>query len=199
MRYRAGPSALLLWSTIAVAAMVVLGWAVGKRSTPVDDWFHHYRHGPARRLLFLTDPWLLTTLLLFGVAVAVFLGRSRLAAVTAAAPLAGIALTQLLKPLFGRRSGSALAYPSGHTAAAVVVMGMLALVAGATWWALAAAAAVSVLGAIGQAVTHHYFTDTVGALLLGSAIVCVAAVLAKLDMRQPRMRRRSQRSLSLQS
>jgi hypothetical protein len=29
---------------------------------------------------------------------------------------------------------------------------------------------------IGQSVVLHYFTDTVGALLLGSAIVCAAAL-----------------------
>ena len=32
------------------------------------------------------------------------------------------------------------------------------------------------LGIVGQAVTYHYFTDTVGALLLGTAVVCVAAL-----------------------
>ena len=32
---------------------------------------------------------------------------------------------------------------------------------------------------IGQGVTYHYFTDTVGALLLGSAVVCVAALVAE--------------------
>ena len=175
----------MLWSGIAVVAMVVLGWAVGKRSTPLDDWFHHLRRSPARRLLFFTDPWLLTIVLMFGIAVALFLGRRRLALVMALSPLIGIALAQVLKPLFGRRSGEALAYPSGHTIAVVTVMGMLVLVAGAAWWALAVAAVVTVLGIIGQAVTYHYFTDTAGALLLGSAVVCVAAVVAKLDRRQP--------------
>ena len=67
-----------------------------------------------------------------------------------------------------------------------IVMGMLVLLAGAAWWAVVVAAVVSVLGAVGQGVTYHYFTDTVGALLLGSALVCVAAVATKLDRCQPR-------------
>jgi hypothetical protein len=177
--------ALLLWSGIAVAAMFALGLAVGKRSTPLDDWFHHFRRTPARRLLLFTDPWLLTTALLFCIAVALYLGRRRLAAVMAVSPLAGIALAQLLKWFFGRRSESSLAYPSGHTTMVVIVMGMLVLLAGAARWAVVVAAVVSVLGAVGQGVTYHYFTDAVGALLLGSAVVCVAAVAAKLDTRQP--------------
>lgn len=165
--------------------MAVLGSAVGKRSTPLDDWFHHLRRTPARRLLFFTDPWLLMMVLMFGIAVALFLGRRRLAVIMVATPLVGIALAQVLKPLFGRRSGESLAYPSGHTTAVVTVVGMLVLVAGAAWWAVLVAAVVSVLGAIGQGVTYHYFTDTVGALLLGSAVVCAAAVVAELDRRQP--------------
>jgi hypothetical protein len=41
------------------------------------------------------------------------------------------------------------------------------------------AVAYCALGMIGQGVTYHYFTDTVGALLLGTAIVCTAAWLAE--------------------
>lgn len=177
--------ALLLWAGIAVVAMFALGWAVGRTSTPLDDWFHHFRRTPARRLLLFTDPWLLATALLICVAVALHLGRRRLAVVMAASPLIGIALVRLTKPIFGRRADSSLAYPSGHTTTAVIVMGMLVLLAGAAWWAVVVAAVVSVLGAVGQGVTYHYFTDTVGALLLGSAVVCVAAVATKLDTRQP--------------
>ena len=102
-----------------------------------------------------------------------------------ASPLAGIALARLLKQVFGRGNGGDLAYPSGHTTAAVVVVGMIVLVAGAATWVLFAAAVFIVLAVIGQGVTYHYFTDTVGALLLGIAIVCVAAVAGKLDTRQP--------------
>lgn len=165
--------------------MVVLGLVVGKGSTPLDDWVHHFRRTPARELLVFTDPWLLVFILIVGVLVAVSSRRWRLAVVMVASPLAGIVLARLLKQLFGRDNGGDLAYPSGHTTAAVVVVGMIVLVAGAATWVILAAAAFIVLAVIGQAVTYHYFTDTVGALLLGSAIVCVAAVAAKLDTRQP--------------
>ncbi len=64
-------------------------------------------------------------------------------------------------------------------------MGMLVLVAGSAMWAVVLAGTVTLLGMVGQAVTYHYFTDTVGALLLGTAVVCVAALIVELDRRQP--------------
>ena len=181
----AGRRALLLWSGTAVVAMAAMAWVVGTGSTPIDDWFHLFRRSPARKLLVFTDPYLLTLLLMVGVAIAMSARRWRLAAVMTASPLVGIALARLLKQLFGRRIGGELAFPSGHVTAAVVVSGMIVLVAGAAIWAVIAAAAFVVLAILGQAVTYHYFTDTIGALLLGSAVVCAAAVAAKLDTRQP--------------
>jgi hypothetical protein len=165
--------------------MFVLGWAVGKRSTPLDDWFHRFRHSPTRWLLLLADPWLLAIALAAGVAVALYAQRWRLAAVMVASPLAAILFANLLKHVFGRKSGGALAYPSGHTTAVVVVAGMIVLVTGAYMWSLLLAVGVTLLGVIGQAVTYHYFTDTVGALLLGTAVVCLSALIVKLDRRQP--------------
>jgi hypothetical protein len=177
--------ALLLWPGIAVAAMFALGWTVGKHSTPLDRWFHRFEYSPVRWLLFFTDPWVLTLLLLFGVAVALHMRRRRLAVAMVVSPLVGIVLAQLFKHVIGRMKGEGLAYPSGHTTTVVIVMGLLVVLAGGAWWAVLAAVVVCVLGAIGQGVTYHYFTDTVGALLLGSAVVCVAAVAAELDTRQP--------------
>ena len=60
----------------------------------------------------------------------------------------------------------------------VTVLGMLILVLGARLWVIVAAVIWALLGMVGQAVSYHYFTDTVGALLLGSSLVCVAAAVA---------------------
>lgn len=167
------------WPPIALAAMVALGWAVGTGSTSVDDWFHHYRHSPAKWLLFFTDPRVLAGLLVGCVVVALYQRRWRLAVVAVMSTAAALGLIRVLKPLFDRQNDGALAYPSGHTATMVVVMGILVLVARAAVWSVLVAVPYCALGMIGQGVSYHYFTDTVGALLLGTAIVCAAAWLAE--------------------
>jgi hypothetical protein len=63
---------------------------------------------------------------------------------------------------------------------------MVVLVAGVAVWAVLVAVAFIPLAMLGQAVTYHYFTDTLGALLLGTAVVGVAALVVELDRRQPR-------------
>ena len=185
MRQIADRRTLLLWPPIALAAMLLLGWAVGHGSTPVDDWFQQFRRTPARRLLFFTDPAVLAIVLAAGVGVAMYLRRWRLVAVMVASPLLGIVLARLLKQMFGRENDGALAYPSGHTTVAVIVMGMIVLAAGGALWAVTVAAVFCLLAVLGQGVTYHYFTDAVGAVLLGTAVVCVAALAAELDTRQP--------------
>jgi membrane-associated phospholipid phosphatase len=171
-----GERAIRLWPPVAVAAMVLLGWAVRNGSTPLDDWFHRYGHGRARFLLFFTDPRVLALVVLATLAVALCRRVWRLAIATAVCPLLAMGLARLMKPVFGRLKSGDFAYPSGHTATVVVVMGMVVLVAGTAQWAVLVAVAWALLGAVGQAVTYHYFTDAVGALLLGTAIVCVAAL-----------------------
>jgi membrane-associated phospholipid phosphatase len=155
--------------------MVALGLAVRHGSTPLDDWFHqHGRH--VRFLMFLANPWVLASVVLATLAVAVYRRRYRLAIATAVCPLLAMGLARLLKPMFGREWGPGLAYPSGHTATIVVVMGMVVLVAGAALWVVLVAVVYCLLGIVGVGVSFHYFTDTVGGLLLGTAIVCLAAL-----------------------
>jgi membrane-associated phospholipid phosphatase len=175
---------LRLWPPIAVAAMSVLGVAVGGASTSVDDWFHQFGRGPAKWLLFFTDPRVLAVVLAGCLVVALYQRRWRLAVVTVLSPPIAIALAQLSKRLFGRQNDGVLAYPSGHTTTMVVVLGMVVLVAGGALWAVLVAVGFCLLGMIGQGITYHYFTDTVGALLLGTAIVCVAALILRHAPRQ---------------
>jgi membrane-associated phospholipid phosphatase len=185
-----------LWPPVAVTAMLLLGWAVGKQSTDVDDWFLQHRHSPAQWLLFFTDPRVLALVLAACVSLALYRRRWRLAVVALVAPPVAVVLERLLKQVFDRQMDGALAYPSGHTTLMVVVLGIAVLAAGAALWAVLLVVTAVILGMIGQAVTYHYFTDTVGGLLLGTAIVCVAAHIARLDRCQPRVRSTSQRELA---
>ncbi|MBS1695298.1 MAG: phosphoesterase PA-phosphatase [Actinobacteria bacterium] len=166
------------WPPFALLAMLVLGWAVGPGSTRLDDWFLT-RNGPAAWLLTATDPVLLVAVTLAAAGVAAARRRWPLAVLVVVAPLVAIAASRLLKEAFARRLDEGLAYPSGHATAVVVVTGMAVLVSGGRWWAVALAAAMSAAGMVGLGLTYHYFTDTVGGLLLGTAVVGVAAQVAR--------------------
>jgi membrane-associated phospholipid phosphatase len=176
------------WPPIGLVAMVVLGLAVGRGPTPFDDWFirEGQVHEGVYRLLLFTKPSLLAVMLLAAVAGALFQRRWRLAAVVVLTPVIAVATARLLKPLFEREKQGGLAYPSGHVTVLVAVLGMVVLVAGARVWMLVAAAVFALLGLVGQGLTHHYFTDTIGAALLGTALVCLAIRVAELDRCQPR-------------
>ncbi|OBG80553.1 PA-phosphatase [Mycobacterium sp. E802] len=167
------------WPPIGVAAMVLLGWAVRRGPVPVDIWFQRLgsemgAYGDA--FLLFTTPLLMTAALIIGIVVAVRQHRTGLALAMAVSPPVAIGIVRISKPLFGREKGGALAYPSGHTTFLVVVVGLLVVVAGVTFWAVLIGLCVSLLGTFGQAVTYHYFTDALGAALLGTSVVCVAAM-----------------------
>lgn len=165
------------WPLIAVGAMLALGIVVGKGSTALDDWFLHGRtgvYGHRHVLREFADGRVMSVLVVVAVLGALWRRRWWLAAVVATFPPATVLLVRVLKPLFGREKDDALAYPSGHTALMVVTLGMVLLVLGWRGWAVIAAAVVALLGILGLAMTYHYFTDTVGSVLLGTAIVCLA-------------------------
>ena len=179
------------WPPVAMAAMLVLGLAVRHGPTPVDSWFQALGRelGPYRRTFLLFTDWRwLTPVLLVAIVVVLWRRQWWLAAAMAVSPPLAIAVARLCKHLFGREKGGALAYPSGHATFVVVVMGMVLIAAGFAAWAVVVAVTISVLGMFGQAITHHYFTDTVGAALLATSVVCVAYVLTRptLDRCQPR-------------
>ncbi|MGV0740770.1 PA-phosphatase [Mycolicibacterium sp. XJ870] len=174
------------WPPTGLAAMLLLGWVVGDASTPLDDWFLRLgeRMGSYREwFLVFTDWRLLAVVLLTSIVVALRRGNWRLAAAMAVSPPLAIAVVQICKRIFDRQKGGALAYPSGHVTFAVVVLGLVVVMAGVALWAVALAVALGALGMFGQAITYHYFTDTVGAALLASAVVPVVGAIYEHNLR----------------
>lgn len=165
--------------------MVLLGLGVRDGATPLDAWMQA-RGGPLGSLLFLTDYRTAQMLMLAGVAAALYRRMWVLVPAVVVAPYVGAELAGALKPAFGRFKGDALAYPSGHTTVIVVVLGMLLLAAGIRRWLVALAAVVVTLGVVGQAATYHYFTDAIGAVLLGTSLVCLTAVALRWAHRRAR-------------
>lgn len=175
------------WPLTGLAGLTLLGLAVGRGSTPLDDGF--LAAGEAYPwlggLLVFTDGRVMMGVWALVLSVVLYRRRWRLAAVVAAAPFVAVASARIAKRLFGRYKDDTLAYPSGHTTLAVVVLGMVVLVAGAATWAVVVAVTVALLGVLGQGVTYHYLTDAVGAVFLGTALICAAALAAGLDGCQP--------------
>lgn len=173
------------WPTVGLLATLALGWAVGRGSTPIDDWFSRATltlvGGQPRWLLIFTSGWLVLAVTLACLVVALSRRQWALAAAVLACPFAVTVATMALKSLFDRRNGPYLEYPSGHTALLVAVLGMMVVVAGSTLargWALAGATLVCLLGMVGLvACGYHFFTDTVGGAMLATALVCGTARL----------------------
>ena len=157
--------------------MVILGLAVRHGSTPVDDWFHQHGHAMRSYLLFFTEPVApRVVLVLATLAVTLYRRQWRLAVAAAVCPLLAMGLARLLKPLFGREAAAGLCLPEWPYGD--VGRGDGDGRVGGGRRALGGARRGRVLPArhLGRGVSLHYFTDTVGALLLGTAIVCVAAL-----------------------
>ncbi|MFE3289672.1 phosphatase PAP2 family protein [Rhodococcus sp. NPDC059234] len=183
-------NALRWWPPVGVLAMIVLGLAVGRGSTPLDaaflDGATEVTGSRPTWLLAFTDWWLLGPVLAAALALALWRRQWRLAAVVALCPWLVLAITQALKRLFDRRNGPYLEYPSGHTTMVVVVAGMALLVVGVRWWAVTIAAVVCALGMLGLVTNgYHFVTDTIGAALLTTALVCLAARVAGLVPARP--------------
>jgi hypothetical protein len=162
--------------------MILLGLAVGKGSTSFDDWFDKLGHTPVRFLAYLANPLVLAAVGLSVVGVALYRRWWLFAAAALVFPVVGYLLVQVIKPWFGRAKDDGLAYPSGHITMTTVVLGFFVLIAGGALWAVLIGVSYVALAMLGVGSTFHYFTDTVGAMLLGTAIVCVAALVCRRDL-----------------
>jgi len=162
--------------------MIVVGLAVGKASTPLDDWFDQFGDGPVRVLTLLANPIALLAVGLAVVGVALYRRWWLFAIVTVVFPPLAYLLVQFIKPFFGRNAGDGLAYPSGHITMTTVVVGLFVVVVGSPLWAVLLAVVYIALAMFGVGSTFHYFTDTVGGVLLGTSIVCLATLTARHDL-----------------
>lgn len=166
--------------------MVLLGLDVRGGATPVDAWLQRAQGGPLSSLLVFTDYRTAQALLIGSLAVSLYRRLWTLVPVIVVVPMIGWAASSILKPAFGRMKDEGLAYPSGHTTVMVVVLGMVVLAVGVRRWLVLAAAAFAALGILGQSVSYHYFTDGIGALLLGTSLVCLAAAATRWARRRAR-------------
>lgn len=162
--------------------MLVLGRLVGPGSTAVDDMFVTVSRtvvgdDPQWMLLF-NRTWVLVTLFLVAIAIALWRREWRLAAIVAGCPVVSLIGSRILKQLFSRQwEGGTYAYPSGHTTVVITVTSMLVLVIGIRYWTALAAFFTSVFGSLGMACNHlHYFTDIVGGALWATSMVCLAVL-----------------------
>jgi membrane-associated phospholipid phosphatase len=166
--------------------MVALGLGVRGGATPVDAWLQQANGGPLSSLLVFTDYRTAQALLITALAVSLYRRLWAMVPMIVVVPILAVAASSMLKPIFGRMKEQGLAYPSGHTTVMVVVLGMVILAAGARRWLIWAAVAFAVLGVLGQSVTYHYFTDGLGAVLLGTSLVCLAAAALRWTRRRAR-------------
>lgn len=167
--------------------MIVLGLVVGHRNSAVDEWFFGASYamlgGHPTWMLALNRAWLLVSLLVLTVGIALWRRQWRLAVVAGLCPVVSIAGSRTLKVLFGRPwSDDALAYPSGHTTVAITVLAMLVLVIGIRVWTVAVASVAALVPSIGMASNYfHYFTDIIGGVLYATSMVCLAVLAAGPD------------------
>ncbi len=140
--------------------------------------------GPPQWLLLFTAPRTANAVLIAALAAALYRRLWAALPMILLIPLVSIGAAAGLQRLFGAPLGAGPAYPSSQTTLMVVVLGMLVLAVGVRRWLTAAAVVFVLLGIAGQSVDLHNLTDSLGALLLGTSLVAVAAsILRKLRLR----------------
>ena len=149
---------------------------------------------PARVFDFIGGGWFGVFVVPVGIAVGFLIARRPWAAsafILGSAVSSGV--VQLMKVGFGRTrpeeilvpldSGS---FPSGHTANAATIVVLLALLLRRRWIAVAGAVYVILMALSRTYLGAHWITDTVGGVLVGSAMAALVWVLFATKVRAER-------------
>jgi hypothetical protein len=156
------------------------GFGAREGTLPIGPWSPHSQ-GPALQWLqSFTDPRTATALLIAAASAALYRRLWALLPLIMVVPLVSVGATENLQRFFAGLAGQgAAAYPSSPTTLMVVGLGLLVLAVGVRRWLIVAAGLFVLLGVAGQSVDVRYFTDSLGALLLGTSLVAVAAVILR--------------------
>jgi PAP2 superfamily protein len=190
LRRPAALTAVVCWVLVVLLGVHYAGRPVaGGLDGAVAAAVHHAigdQTFTARLLTGPSHPLVIYPVIAFTVGVAVFRRWWSRAVLAVAAPAVCVAVTELVcKPLVGRTFAGVLSYPSGHTVSAMATLAAAALVVTADWPDAARAAVAGLLlvvwlvlaiGLVGM--DYHYFTDTVGGLLLAVGVVVPLALAA---------------------
>lgn len=193
----AGIAAVVLAAVIGALVMwrpgIIVSWDAAW-NLEMGEWRSGSLVGFALVMNFLGGGWFATIVVPLGIAALALLRGWRASVYVLAAFLASVALVQIIKQLLGRARPDDLliasdfgSFPSGHTANAAAVAVVLwflfprlATAIGGAIWAVAMGFSRTVLSV-------HWFSDTVGGVLVGAgAALVVAAVLwhwAALEVR----------------
>jgi undecaprenyl-diphosphatase len=188
----------LVASIIAMAAAGIAVLGVHYAGDYRPGWVDHAidarirRHlgghlGTLHHVVNLADPASIVIICVVLAAIFFFSGRRRAALLAVVGPPVAVGFTDLvLKPAIGRRLGDGLAFPSGHTTAAVSVALVVVVVlfgpsrprwpAWARW--SASAVALACAGVVAVALVgsgFHYATDTLGGFCVAAAVVPAVA------------------------
>jgi undecaprenyl-diphosphatase len=185
---------------VAVSAAVLLLLGSHYAGDYRPGWVDHAIDARVRRhlrghldtlhdLVSLADPASIVAICALLAALFFVTGRRRAVVLAAVGPAAAVGFTEfVLKPLVGRRLGAGLAFPSGHTTAAVSVALVVVVVllgpsrprwpAAARWAASALALACAAMVAVALVGSgYHYATDTIGGFCVATTVVPAVAWL----------------------
>lgn len=149
---------------------------------------------PARVFDFIGGGWFGVLVVPVGIAVGLLIARRPWAAsafILGSAVSSGV--VQLMKVGFGRTRPEEIlvpldspSFPSGHTANAATVVVLLALLLRRRWIAVAGAVYVILMALSRTYLGAHWVTDTVGGILVGSAMAALVWVIFATKVREER-------------